>query len=460
MKKWRIIPVLLLCIVLAGSVSCNPFGGEEQVSENLVEVVRGDLTIAVSGSGNLEVSKDVELAFGSGGKIETIYVEEGDEVSEGDVLAKLDTDALELALTEARVAYYQAQVAVTEAEVAVTQAEAAVAQAEIDLKNAEIDLEQTQETYTLSEIKAAQADLDVKKRNLEEALRTLYKYEQGTPGYKEYQKIVARAQASVNTAEDLLDAMLSGFSTKEVAAKEMEVNYARQSLELAKQSLELAKQSPELKRQSLQLEKQSLEQAQKQLDEATITAQFDGIVARTYADEGDVIPPPSLTSTPIIKLIDPGNLELNVEVDEIDVPGVKKGQKVIINVDALPSTPIEGEVDFIFPTATEESGLVTYKVKIDFAIPEGSGLRAGMSATADIVINERSDVLLVPERAIEQDSEGNPIVDVMVNQQIEKRTVVTGISDGFQTEILNGLEEGEMVIEKRIKPKSSAPGLF
>ena len=460
MKKWRIIPVLLLCLVLAGSASCNPFGGEEKASENLVEVVRGDLTVTVSGSGSIEVSKDVELAFGSGGKIEKIYVKEGDEVSEGDVLARLDTDALKLALTEARVAYYKAQVAVIEAEASVTRAQVAVTQAEINLKNAEIDLEQTQETYTLSDIKAAQSDLDVKKRSLEDALLTLSRYEPGTPGYEGYQKIVAQAQASVNTAEDTLDAMLSGFSTKEVAVKEMEVKYAQQSLELAKQSLELARQSPELSRQSAELAKQSLEQAQKQLDEATITAQFDGIVARIYADEGDVIPPPSLTSTPIIKLIDPSNLELNVEVDEIDVPNVKKGQRVIINVDALPSTPIEGKVDFIFPTANEESGLVTYKVKIDFAIPEGSGLRAGMSATADIVINERSDVLLVPDRAIEQDSEGNSIVEVMLNQQIEKRTVVTGISDSFQTEILSGLKEGEMVIEKRIKPKSSAPGLF
>ncbi len=460
MKKWRIIPVLLLCIVLAGSVSCNPFGGGEKTSENLVEVVRGDLTVTVSGSGNIEVSKDVELAFGSGGKIEKIYVKEGDEVSEGDVLAKLDTDALKLALTEARVAYAKAQVAVTEAEVSVTRAEVAVTQAEINLENAEIALEQTQETYTLSDIKAAQADLDVKKRNLEDALLTLSRYEPGTPGYEGYQKIVAQAQASVNTAEDTLDSMLSGFSTREVAAKEKQVKYAQQSLELAKQSLELTRQSPELKRQSLELANQTLQQAQKQLDEATITAQFDGIVARIYADEGDVIPPPSLTSTPIIKLIDPSNLELNVEVDEIDVPTVKKGQKVIISVDALPSLPIEGEVAFIFPTANEESGLVTYKVKIDFTVPEDSGLRAGMSATADIIIDKRNDVLLVPDRAIEQDSEGNSIVEVMVNQQIEKRTVVTGISDSLQTEILSGLKEGETVIEKRVKPKSSAPGLF
>jgi macrolide-specific efflux system membrane fusion protein len=72
-----------------------------------------------------------------------------------------------------------------------------------------------------------------------------------------------------------------------------------------------------------------------------------------------------------------------------------------------------------------------------------------MSATADIVINERSNVLLVPNRAISKDSQGNPIVEVMVNGEIERRPVVTGISDGFETEIVAGLNEGEVVVERR-----------
>jgi len=57
--------------------------------------------------------------------------------------------------------------------------------------------------------------------------------------------------------------------------------------------------------------------------------------------------------------------------------------------------------------------------------------------------------LLVPNRAIEQDSEGNPVVKVMVNEEIEERPVVTGISDGYQTEIVDGLSEGEIVVVER-----------
>jgi multidrug efflux pump subunit AcrA (membrane-fusion protein) len=72
-----------------------------------------------------------------------------------------------------------------------------------------------------------------------------------------------------------------------------------------------------------------------------------------------------------------------------------------------------------------------------------------MSAEADIVIVDRSNVLLVPDRAITKDSEGNPVVMVVVNEQTEERPVVIGISDGFDTEIVSGLSEGEVVVVER-----------
>jgi len=105
--------------------------------------------------------------------------------------------------------------------------------------------------------------------------------------------------------------------------------------------------------------------------------------------------------------------------------------------------------------------VVLYNVKIGFDVPQGSGLKVGMSATADITTNERGGVLLVPDRAIKQDSQGNSIVWVMVDEQIEARPVVIGISDGFQTEIIDGLDEGEIVaIEIQAAPEPSGGGGF
>lgn len=365
MKVWRIMLALLLCLALVGSTACNLFGdSEEEVTRQLVEVVRGDLTVSVSGSGSLDVSNEAELAFGVGGKINKISVEEGDEVGAGDVLARLDTGALELALTQVQLAKIQA--------------EAAVAQAEAALDGAEYDL------YIL------------KKRHVS--------YEQ---------QRIAKLQ---------------------IQAAELQLKAANSQIESAEQSIT---------------------EAQKQLDWAIITAPFDGIAARVDADEGDTI----LATQTIVYLIDTTTMELNAEVDEIDIPDVKLNQRAIIEVDALPALPVEGEVLSISPLAKEEAGVVLYEVKIAFAIPEGSGLKLGMSATADIIISERSNVLLVPDRAIEQDNQGNPIVKVMVNEQIQERPVVIGISDGFDTEIVRGLREGDVaVIEKRVKKEPG--GLF
>ncbi len=432
MKIWRIVAVLLLCLALAGSVACNPFGGdEEETSQQLVEVVRGDLTVSVSGSGNIEVSNEAELAFGVGGKIDKIYVDEGDEVSKGDVLAKLDTGALELALTQAEVARAQAQVAVTQQQLAITQAQVA-------LQTAEFNLDQARDLYTWSDTRVAQSEVTDAESYLKSALMKLAQATPGTESEKAWQKAVFHAQSRLNTAKNRLAAMLSGADPEEVAIKKLQVEVTKQSQELAQQSLELAQQS-------LELTQQSLEQAQKQLEEATLTAPLDGVVASVYADEGDTV---SATMT-IVHLIDPTTMELEAEVDEIDIPGVKLGQRAIIEIDALPDLWLEGEIISISTLSAEVGGVVLYEVTIGFDVPEDVGLKTGMSASSDIVISERSNVLLVPSRAITQDSQGNPVVKVMVNEQIVERLVVTGISDGFETEIVEGLGEGEAVVIER-----------
>ncbi|MBA7498718.1 hypothetical protein ES704_01455 [subsurface metagenome] len=235
------------------------------------------------------------------------------------------------------------------------------------------------------------------------------------------------AQINLDIAEEKLDAMTFDPDDDEIEILEMQVDTAEQALT----------------------------EAQKQLDEATITAPFDGLVASVYVEEEDIIS----AAMPILHLIDLTSMELDAEVDEIDIPDVKLGQSVIIEVDALPALQLEGKVISIALLPTTLAGLVVYEVKISLDVPPDSELKIGMSAIADIIIHQRSNVLLVPERAVTQDSQGNPMVRVMVNEQIEERSVGVGISDGYQTEIVSGLQEGDVVVwETKVKP--SAPGLF
>jgi len=417
MKRWETLGVLILCLALTGAIACTPFGGDqEEASPQEVKVVRGDLIVSVSGSGNIVVSNKANLTFGSSGKIAKIYVEEGDEVDEGDILAKLDTDYLELALT-------QAQVALTGQEIAVSQAE-------INVTKAEIALEKAEDAWLDTE--SAGNKVKRLKRSLEWEL-------ENDP--EDTEKIRAIQEDLREAWDNFFRVASDSTDAREVTAKEIEV--------------ELAKQSVEQMKHSLQQSQQALEQAQKDLSEATITAPFNGVVASVDADEGDSV---SATMT-IINLIDLTSMELEVEVDEIDIAEVKLGQRAIIEVDALPALQLEGEVKSISTLSIEAGGLVLYEVTIGFDVPQGYNLKIGMSAIADIILDERNNVLLVPSRAISQDSQGKPVVKVMVDEEIEERPVVTGISDGFDTEIVDGLSEGDVVvIETKVKP--SAPGLF
>ncbi|MBA7653070.1 Multidrug resistance protein MdtA [subsurface metagenome] len=409
MKNWQMVAVLLLCLALAGAIGCG--GDQEEVSQQLIEVVRGDLMVSVSGSGNIVVSEEAKLTFGSGGKIDKIYVDEGEEASKGDVLARLETDPLELALTQAQVA--------------LTGQELAVSQAEVNVKNAEIALERAEDSW-----------LDTKSAG--SRVKRLKKYlEYHLENHPEDTEEILSIQRSLREAwKRFLLVATDSVDSRQVTAKEME--------------LELAKQSVEQMKHSLEQFQQAVAEAQKQLDEATIHAPFGGVVASVDADEGDSV---SATMT-IINLIDLTSMELEVEVDEIDVAEVKPGQRAIIEVDALPALQLEGEVASISLLSKEIGGLVIYEVTIGFDVPQGYNLKIGMSAIADIILEERSNVLLVPNRAITQD-----VVKVMVDEEIEERLVVLGISDGFDTEIVGGLNEGDVVvIETKVKP--SAPGLF
>lgn len=426
MRKWKIASIASLCLMLVSTIACNPFGGGNTgATEQQVEVTRGNLIISVSGSGNTRVTSESNLTFGVSGRIKTIYIEEGDNVTAGEVLAELDTSPLELALTQARVAYTRAQMAVTDAQ--------------ISLQTAKLNLDKAENLYKWPELKVAQSEVERARASVEYAESRLA----SAPADQQarWTEMVGYAIAYLITKEDELNTMLAGGDPEEIAIKKLQVSSAEQSLTLAQQSVEQAQQS--------------IDEAQRQLDDAKITAPFDGTVASVSVKEKD-----SVTAfVEAIHLIDPGKMEIEVEVDEIDIAEVRQGQKAMIEMDALPSLSVNGTVNRIRPLPTESSGVTVYNVKINFEVPEGSEVRAGMSATADIVTNERNNVLLVPDRAIQQDSNGNPVVLVMVGKQTEERPVVVGISDGFDTEIIGGLKEGDMVVIKQTTT-STTGGLF
>jgi multidrug efflux pump subunit AcrA (membrane-fusion protein) len=372
--------------------------------------------VSVSGSGSVDVTSEVGLSFDSGGEVSKLYVAEGDAVTVGQVLALLipvDREALELAVTQAEVALMQAR----------------------------YNLDKAENPYTDDEIEDAE-------------------------------QAVEDAEDWLDLADDMLRYALQHGSEQEVLQWQMEVLNAEIQLEMAEDTLdemlnERDEEQIEILKKQVVAAAQALEEAQSALETETILAPFTGVVASVDVEEGDVIPAPGVSQVAIVRLIDPSSMELVVELDEIDVPGVENGQRVVISVDALPDTLLEGRVVSVSPLPKVEAGVVSYEVMVGFDVPQGSNLRVGMSATVDIVLSDRTNVLLVPDRAIEFDPQGVPLVQVLVTwepegtTEIEQRSVVIGLSDGFQTEIISGLWEGEMVvIEASAQSGASGGAIF
>lgn len=186
----------------------------------------------------------------------------------------------------------------------------------------------------------------------------------------------------------------------------------------------------------------SISEAEKQLTWAVITAPWDGVVDTVDIKVGDT----AAAGVPVMQMLDLSGLELKIDVDEIDIPQVQLGQKVDIEIDALPDLALAGTVSSISNLAKEEAGVVSYEVTITLPAQDGLGLRAGMSATGDIVVEERSNALLVPNRAIVRDENGNAVVIIPAGEAVEARPVITGLNNGLQTEILDGVNEGDTVL--------------
>ncbi len=240
-----------------------------------------------------------------------------------------------------------------------------------------------------------------------------------------------------------------------------DLDTANTALDTAKNDLDTANTALDTANTALDTANNDLDTANNDFEKAVILAPFGGVISTLNVEEGDKLSSASYATTTIIEIIDPTIIRLKAKLDEIDIPSVGLNQRVVIEVDALPELQLEGEVTYINPVSIEESDIVLYEVTIGFDVPHGFGLKSGMSAWAEFVVDERNNILLVPNRAIKNDDEGYPVVEIMVDEQIQEQSVAVGISDGYQTEIVAGLHEGELVvIETSVKPESSGGFFF
>jgi len=142
------------------------------------------------------------------------------------------------------------------------------------------------------------------------------------------------------------------------------------------------------------------------------------------------------------------NLMFKGTVDEIDVGKLEEGMETIIKIGALPGEEVKGVLDKISPKAKKEENATLFDVEIKITQAGEKTLRAGYSANADIIINQKKDVLVIPERLIEFKGDTTYVEIKNSNGEITKKEIKTGLSDGINIEVKEGLEEGDEVVER------------
>jgi HlyD family secretion protein len=186
--------------------------------------------------------------------------------------------------------------------------------------------------------------------------------------------------------------------------------------------------------------------------ESIIRAPIDGTVLELLVNEGDPIVPLTTyqAGTALTNLADMSELIFKGTVDEIDVGKLHEGMPARIKIGALPDAKVDGKVYKIAPKSKTADGATLFDVEIELLPGPGVVLRAGYSANADVVVREKQDVMLLPERLVTM-ADGKSTVEVPgTNPDAEpvKKEIKTGLSDGMNVEVTDGLKPGDGVVER------------
>ena len=277
--------------------------------------------------------------------------------------------------------------------------------------------------------------------------------------YVDYNSVVKAGQLIAELDMSVLQTELES-SRANLSAAKVEYDYQTRNYERIKglydkelvsaTEFEQAQYSYDKAKFSYSQAESNYSKSQKNIGYAKIYSPIDGVVLSRAVDEGQTVA--SGFSTPTLFTIanDLTAMRVIANVDEADIGAVKDGQHVDFQVDAFPEDTFRGTVTQVRLQATTTSNVVTYQVVIDAPNPDLK-LMPGLTANITIYTLEKNGVLAVPVRALRFTPEGEKYQENVVwkqqqDGQLTASKVVTGVSDGIQTEILEGVSVGDRVV--------------
>lgn len=435
MKKFIIIIIIL---ALAGGtaayvlrsngwIGASKTAAQDEASKK-IKVERGNIDLKVSTTGRVTSNLDVEIKSKASGQIIRLPFDISDQVTSGALLTELDP------IDENR------NVALRQ--VALTSARAKFAQSLEQLKIAQINLD----TGTSS----AQAELSATRIRDRDAQMKLARAEQL------FQKSLV-SKEELDTART--DAANAANTLKQAEVKNSETMILPRTLEMRKQDIML-------QQASVKQAEVDLENAEQRLTETKIYASMNGVISARTVQSGQIIASGISNvggGTTLMILSDMSKIFINATIDEVDIGKVKLGQTAIITADAFPGKRFRGQIVRIATKGVNSNNVVTFEVKILIQDENSGLLKPEMTANVEIQADRREDVVLLPNEVV-QYGRGGYYVEIYTDDKNTTRTPVkTGLTDGLNTEITEGIAEGQNValsgsIQSRWARSQGGPG--
>lgn len=418
---------------------------------------RGTITESINVSGVVSHGTQVEIYPQVNGAIVDLYVEKGDSIKKGQIIARLDTKDLlrtkQRAASDLQLARSQLSQAETNLSLQAKESTISEQQAKTNLANAEATLARLKAGSKPQEIAQAEASLRQVKLNLDNArqeeARQKLLHENGAISRQQYetaQKQVRMYQEDVYTAEQRLSLLQQDPDPAELRAAQAQVDQARSVLrgQTSIEQRKLREEAVKTARVSVAQAQISYEKAVEELASAVVRSPIDGVVLDVPVKKGSLASSNAVSANTLLATIaDLTMPKVEIFVNEADIAKLTVGQTAQIKVDAL-SQAWEGEVYRIDPRATESSNVVTFAVDVVFRDPPHN-LKAGLTADVDLVVSQKENVLWLPSYAIRSQGQ-QAMIMVKKGENVVRKTVRTGISDGSRTEIISGLTGKEEVL--------------
>jgi HlyD family secretion protein len=477
-KKKMVIGVsaagIILLVVIASIFATRT--DTPEVTTVKVEV-RPELRSTVTSSGEVRPIQFMNLTSEVQGRIEEIYVKEGQKVTKGEPLVRLDPNQLESS-TDAQLAAYQgAQDDIRASQSQVTAAQNQLAQAQESINQAQVAVDSSRQAVI-----TAQTDVTGAQNKLRQAERELRRNEQllesGVISRQEFD----RFRDAVDDARVAMDTATARLESQRISVRDAQARLAAQQVALrdARRGVESAQIGVQSSRSRAEQQAAILRGQRNQRDKTLQVAPINGVIAEIPSKVG-TFAVAGLSTTALLTIADMSTINVEVKVDETEIDKVEVGQRAKIKVDAFGDREIDGEVTQKTPLAVGKSqtsgGLSTninvqeakeFRVVIQLIdMPQEiqDGLRPGMSATATITTKTVKDVVAVPLQAViekkpddaaNSNSQDGPQpsekpkaikgVYVLEGSKAKFVPVETGITGEADIQIVAGLSEGQEVI--------------